>query len=204
MDLTTSSVSEPQDKNVLSQSLEWAVGEGVPRGEKMERRAFKNGLLLMLLPPSTWVDGLARTELVLRSECPHRCHWAQIVSTDSSYTMLPVSSKKKKKKKGREIKRNWGLHFSRTLLCTEGVIPHFWVLSSSDYGDLAKVGGLSFSLGPPYNLIDYVVLASSHHTWTPLKWWGIKQVVSSRSDRLFGLGRPQNKLHKSVLKVVGS
>ena len=111
---------------------------------------------------------------------------------------------KKKKKKGREIKRNWGLHFSRTLLCTEGVIPHFWVLSSSDYGDLAKVGGLSFSLGPPYNLIDYVVLASSHHTWTPLKWWGIKQVVSSRSDRLFGLGRPQNKLHKSVLKVVGS
>ena len=50
------------------------------------------------------MDGLARTELVLRSECPHRCHWAQIVSIDSSYTMLPVSSKKKKKKRAERSK----------------------------------------------------------------------------------------------------
>ena len=49
------------------------------------------------------MDGLARTELVLRSECPHRCHWAQIVSIDSSYTMLPVPSKKKKAEGSREI-----------------------------------------------------------------------------------------------------
>ena len=49
------------------------------------------------------MDGFARTGLVLRSECPHRCHWAQIVSIDSSYMMLPVPRKKKKAEGSKEI-----------------------------------------------------------------------------------------------------